>query len=162
MADTLSIISVISFIAAGLFFVIAVIMWFLFKIPSVIGDLSGRNARISIEQMRKNNEKNGNKSYKSSTVNVAGEKFTEPAQEKKREANDNLETGLLRDGKAVSQQGQATELLNNTEVTGLLEDEGATVPLVENGRKTKGKRTGGITLIMLEEIMLVHTEEVIE
>lgn len=36
----------------------------LFKIPIVIGDLSGRTAKKSIERMRLNNEKTGNKSYK--------------------------------------------------------------------------------------------------
>jgi len=38
--------------AAGVFAALAVILWFVFRIPTVAGDLSGRNARKSVEQMR--------------------------------------------------------------------------------------------------------------
>lgn len=59
MAETLSMISKISFVAAGICLVVAIILFIRFKIPDVIGDLSGRNARKSIEQMRALNEKSG-------------------------------------------------------------------------------------------------------
>ena len=52
MAETLSMISKISFVAAEICLVVAIILFIRFKIPDVIGDLSGRNARKSIEQMR--------------------------------------------------------------------------------------------------------------
>ena len=64
------VVSVIFFIAAGVFAVLAIALWFLFKIPIVIGDLSGRTAKKSIERMRLNNEKTGNKSYKTSKSNL--------------------------------------------------------------------------------------------
>ncbi len=48
MAETLSNISTISFIAVLVFTVLAIVQWFFFKIPTVIGDLSGRNAKKSI------------------------------------------------------------------------------------------------------------------
>ena len=69
-------ISVIFFIAAGVFAVLAIALWFLFKIPIVIGDLSGRTAKKSIERMRLNNEKTGNKSYKTSKSNLERGKLT--------------------------------------------------------------------------------------
>lgn len=59
MAETLSMISKISFVAAGICLVVAIILFIRFKIPNVIGDLSGKNARKSIEQMRLLNEKVG-------------------------------------------------------------------------------------------------------
>ena len=55
MAETLSLISLISFLAAGVFAVLAVVLWFVFHIPTVAGELSGRTARKSIERMRKSN-----------------------------------------------------------------------------------------------------------
>ncbi len=53
MAETLSMISLISFLAAGVFAILAVILWFVFRIPTVAGELSGRIAKKSIERMRK-------------------------------------------------------------------------------------------------------------
>lgn len=76
MADILNTVSVIFFIAAGVFAVLAIALWFLFKIPIVIGDLSGRTAKKSIERMRLNNEKTGNKSYKTSKSNLERGKLT--------------------------------------------------------------------------------------
>ena len=59
MAETLSMISLISFLAAGAFAILAVILWFVFRIPTVAGELSGRIAKKSIERMRKSNEEAG-------------------------------------------------------------------------------------------------------
>ena len=52
MAETLSMLSIISFIIAGIAFVAAVFLWILFKIPRIIGDLSGRNARKTVAKVR--------------------------------------------------------------------------------------------------------------
>ena len=54
MSDILNIISLVSFVLAGILLVLAVVLFFVFKIPSVWGDLSGKNARKSIERMRQN------------------------------------------------------------------------------------------------------------
>ena len=43
MAETLSMVSMVSFVAAGVCLALTVILWFAFRIPNVIGDLSGRN-----------------------------------------------------------------------------------------------------------------------
>ena len=40
MAETLSMVSMVSFIAAGVCLALTVILWFAFRIPNVIGDLS--------------------------------------------------------------------------------------------------------------------------
>ena len=82
MAETLSMVSMVSFVAAGVCLALTVILWFAFRIPNVIGDLSGRNARKSIERMRKSNENTGRKSYRSSAVNAARSKLTEAMTER--------------------------------------------------------------------------------
>ena len=50
MADTLSLLSVIAFVIAGVSLAVAIFLWFFFHISSVIGDLSGRTDRKSIEK----------------------------------------------------------------------------------------------------------------
>ena len=52
MAETLSMLSIISFIVAGVALAVAIFLWIFFKIPRVVGDLSGRNARKSVARVR--------------------------------------------------------------------------------------------------------------
>lgn len=101
MADILHTLSIISYILAVLFVVLAIVLWFIFKIPNVIGDLSGRNAKKSIARMRQNNEKTGDKSYRASEKNLA-------------RGHDEQATGLLLD-----------------DATGLLDESGETAALKE-------------------------------
>ena len=174
-AEILSLISTISFVVAAISFVLAVFFWFNFKIPSVIGDLSGRTAKKSIARMRANNERAGGQGYKPSTVNVGRGKLTDTMQHSRKLANDVKkndtkkktrvadvmpETGLLETNKAVTADSQQTDFLEDYEATGLLLDEDATAPLYEEP-KSITKRTGGKKLKMLDEVMLIHTNEVI-
>ena len=62
-ADILAKVSLASYIIAGVLLVIAIFLWFFFKIPSVMGDLSGRTAKKSIEKMRQTNAGSGNKAF---------------------------------------------------------------------------------------------------
>ncbi len=64
-------------IACSIFFVIAVILFFVLNIPKVISDLSGRTARKAIENIRMQNEQSGNKTYQSSSVNLKRGKLTD-------------------------------------------------------------------------------------
>ena len=177
-AEILSLISTISYVIAAISFVLAVFFWFNFKIPSVIGDLSGRTAKKSIARMRASNERAGGQGYKPSTTNASRGKLTDtmqhsrklagdakkkPAAEpkKKTQAEDVMpETGLLATNKAVVADGQQTDLLEGSEATGLLADEDATAPLHDEPKPII-KRTGGKKLTMLDEVMLIHTDEVI-
>lgn len=77
MAETLSTISLIAYIISAVFFVLAIVLFIVFKIPAVIGDLSGKNARKSIERIRLNNVRTGDKSYRSSKTNIERGKLTE-------------------------------------------------------------------------------------
>lgn len=64
-------------IACGIFFVIAVVLFFTLKIPKVISDLTGRTARKAIENIRMQNEQSGDKTYQSSAVNLERGKLTD-------------------------------------------------------------------------------------
>lgn len=174
MAQTLQTLSIISFAVAGLCLVLAVFFWFFFKIPSVIGDLSGRTARKSIAKMRAANEKTGVKSYKESKTNAERGKLTGTMPDsgklnKKNSTpiNGQPETGLLSDNKAEGLESEATGVLDeetgmlDSETTGLLVDENATAPL-DTPTQRAVVRTGGKKIEILEEIMFIHTEEVIE
>lgn len=173
MADILSIVSLVSFILSGVAFVLAILFFILFRIPSVIGDLSGRTARKSIAKMRVANEKTGVKSYKESKTNVERGKLTGTMPDsgklnKKNSApvDGQPETGLLADNKAEGLESEATGVLDEetgmleSEATGLLVDENATAPLTAPAQKPF-VRSGGKKIVMLEEVMFIHTEEVI-
>lgn len=64
-------------IACGIFFVIAVVLFFALRIPSIISDLTGRTARKAIENIRLQNEQSGEKTYQSSAVNLERGKLTD-------------------------------------------------------------------------------------
>ena len=164
MAQTLQTLSIISFAVAGVCFVLAIFFWFFFKIPTVIGDLSGRTARKSIAKMRAANEKTGTKSYKESKTNAERGKLTGTMPDV---ADDGKpETGLLAENKADGLESEATGVLDEatgileSETTGLLIDENATAPL-DTPAHQHPTRTGGKKLEMVEEVMFVHTDEVI-
>lgn len=159
MAEILSILSLVSFIISGLCFVLAIFFFIKFGIPTVIGDLTGRTARKSIAKMRESNKKSGNKSYKPSTANVNRGKITDTMPDSgkidknnKASENEHPETGLLNTNKA--------ELNENIEATGLLNEDEET-SLLEHSKHNEVKKVGGINLNMLDEVMLIHTNEVI-
>ncbi len=166
MAEILSMISLISFCAAGVSMLLAVIFFIKFKIPSVIGDLSGRNARRSIEQLRETNLKSGNRSYKPSRINLERGKLTETMQgQKKIESSkdagdeDRPETGLLEENPTAPVYSEETAPLTDELSTDVLVDDNETV-LLETPDST-GQRSGGVEISIIEEIMYVHTDEAI-
>ncbi len=167
MAETLSTLSIISFVIAGLCLGIAVFLWFFLKIPNVIGSLSGRTARKSIAKMRESNEKNGAFAYRSVSANAKPDFITKNTastveNEEVESVEDDLrpETGLLTDNKNDYFEAEETGMLE-VEETALLTDEDATVPLDLPQQAIAGN-TDRKKLIMLDEVMLIHTEEVIE
>lgn len=123
----------------------------LFKIPIVIGDLSGRTAKKSIERMRLNNEKTGNKSYKTSKSNLERGKLTGTMEGMKQSDEANAETGLLNENLARDFDDQATEILVEDE-TMLLDGNAKTAPL---------DSANAITIKLIDSVKIIHTEEVI-
>ena len=48
--------SLISYILSAIFLIVSVVLFFVFDIRKIIGDLSGANARKAIENIQKQNE----------------------------------------------------------------------------------------------------------
>lgn len=168
-AEILSLISLISYIIAGIAAVLAVFFWFFFKIPAVIGDLSGRTAKKSIARKRASNERSGGKGYQPSATNANRGKLTdtmqhsrklkdEPKKAKPVDESQMPETGLLKSNTAQTARSTETELLGDTANLETTADE--TAELVSNGAVGQA-RTGGVKLTMLDEVVLTHTDEVI-
>lgn len=171
MAETLSTLSIVAFISAGVFFLFAAFFWFFFRIPSVIGDLSGRTARKSIAKMRMANEKSGLKSYKTSKTNASRGKLTSEAGEETNASREkNLkrpETGVLEENREREYITFQTEKMSEDSTERLdvnFEDmsgsEEETMPLNLSGRSGQ-RRDRGVQLAMIEQVMIIHTDEVI-
>ena len=159
MAETLSLISVISFVLAAVFLIVAVILWFVFNIPLVVGDLSGRNAKKSIENMRRNNENSGKKAYKPSKKNEERGKLTSTMHgiDKNVENGEDYETGLLHENLAKTRNEQETGILID-DTTGLLTEDNETALLVEEEPFVK-RSPSKIKIKLLQETIYIHTEE---
>ena len=171
MAQLLQTLSIISFAVAGLCLVLAILFWFFFKIPTVVGDLSGKTARKSIAKMRAANEFSGPKSYKESKTNTERGRLTspipnptsepttplppQPQQQSVAFGGVTLETSILTNNKAETYDTSETTTLSEetaylgSEETVALSPERPSVPI------------GGKKLELLEEVMLIHTNEVI-
>ncbi|MBR3761310.1 MAG: hypothetical protein IKK59_01060 [Lachnospiraceae bacterium] len=75
--ELLQTLSLVSYILAGVFLLVAIALFFLLDVRKLIGDISGANARKAIENIRQQNESSGDKAYKPSPVNMARGKLTE-------------------------------------------------------------------------------------
>lgn len=66
-----------SAVLACIMLIVSILIFVLLKIPVVIGDLSGANARKAINKIRIQNENSGDKTYKSSLINKERGKLTD-------------------------------------------------------------------------------------
>lgn len=64
-------------ILGGVMLAVSVVLFFVLKIPKVIGDLSGATARKAIKNIREQNEASGDKIYKASAYNEARGRLTD-------------------------------------------------------------------------------------
>lgn len=81
MAQVYRVVSASAFALAGVSGLLAVFLWFKLGIWKLIGDLSGRNARRSIEQMREQREKTKRFQYCPDEAERPGQKTVEWKQE---------------------------------------------------------------------------------
>ena len=86
----------------------------------------------------------------------------EQATEEIKPVGDMPETGLLAENRAKGTEESGTELLAKEEPTGVLFDENATEPLTDHPNGVKQHVVKGKKLQMIEEVILIHTDEVIE
>ena len=118
--EMLNTLSMAAFIASAVVFLVAVALFFLLDIPKVVGELSGRTAKKSIQQIQEHNKNNsGNlihsakqnphvtKPGKTGRVGVGTEKFSTSALESK-----NNETTVLVNKETTPAASSETTVLN--------------------------------------------------
>ena len=152
MASTFGTISIVLFVLAAVCLAFGIFAFITFRIPSIIGDLTGRNARKSIEQMRESNEKGRKKSYRSHPVASARGTITEPIEESRQEKRDGGSKETYAGINAtirLNYNASGTEILGGS--TEVLSEDIAYTALNEIPVKMK----------MIQDIVLIHTEEVI-
>ena len=142
--------AVTAFVIAGILLVLAVMLFFVFKIPAVIGDLSGRTAQRAIENIRHQNE-----------ISAAGGKIYSGALTDKMSRSGRLiihHTAPLISGARTEKiatdnlNPNATECnLPESETTILNESFGETSVLSEH--------TFSETVVLSPDMMTNHTEE---
>lgn len=184
MVETLSTISIICFVASGVCLVAAIIIFIVFRIPSVIGDLSGRTARKSVARYRTSKERAGAGLYKTDTVEADGEHFriNESQVENgrytdsvgpKAEMADKVSGYDPEEGTTQLDRGEenTTSLYDGEEATRPLNTGGeGTMPLYDSNETTPlysymkpdaPQGSGGRKIDMLDEVIIVHTNEVV-
>lgn len=136
-AGTYTLLSYIAYGAAGLMVVLAVLFFFLFKIPEVIGDLSGRTARKNIAKIRSANERSGDKSFTPGRVNEDRGKLTKSMRLDETGAKGTVDLKSSQNTTRLAGEGAATtDLLNDRggfirEETDVLPGTDETTPLTK-------------------------------
>ena len=180
MADTLSSLSVVAFVLAGVFFAAAIALFVVLKIPKVIDYFTNRSAKKSVKQMVSiGGAASKVPSFQTSAGNKARGKLTEQVEvtppPKRKTAklqngsatqpsgthNGRPETGLLSEKDSHTAYLDPTEelvvdLASETESL----DEYATSVLPETIEKVAGNRPR-IEMTKIDEVTLIHTAEVI-
>mgnify|MGYP004474332519 CR=1 FL=1 len=137
-------------IACVVMLIVSVILFITLKIPNVIGDLSGRNARKAIENIRKQNEATGEKGYKSSAVNLERGKLTDKISL----------SGNIKRQENVDGFGMPTEKISTSKLeTTVLNDASAETTVLS--QYTAGETTLLNQFMVIEEITFIHTNEFI-
>lgn len=105
-------------ILSGVMLAISILVFFVLKIPTVIGDLTGANARKAIENIRSHNESTGEKTYRTSQVNRERGRLTDkitPSGRLERQRTGSLH-GAMGTEKIGTQQLNIVEAGNETTV----------------------------------------------
>lgn len=167
-ANTWLIVAIAGFAVAGAAAVTAAVLFFVLHIRSVIGDLSGKTVAREIKAMRESNEQSGDKSFRSSRVNLERGRLTEKVEDAgggrtrgmpgtdELAATDKL-TGQKRPPAAATapQQEDATTLLREEGTTVLTADETTVLEesVIRNEERTK------VAFKVKRSIIEIHTEE---
>lgn len=155
MAEILSILSLVSYILAASFLILTVYLWFRFDIPKVYDDLTLKSAKKRIAQIHAGNEQ--------AAEEKSDKKPQKPFMGKRAAANP--ETGLLAESSTADEEDSAatemlTKPLEDTAATELMDlPTGLLGSDPEPQPAAPAKRTGGVELTLLEEVILVHTDE---
>lgn len=160
--ETLSTLSIVSFIAAGVLLFAAIALFFLFDVPKLIGDISGSTARKAIEAIRQQNENTGDKAYKPSPVNIARGKVTDKIspsgnlQQRSGGLSIGAQTEKFATTELAASAAEATTILRSADETTLLDgtESGVTTILSDqasvicNEQNTQDKITATVDVEM--------------
>ena len=159
MADLIEKLSIIAFVAAGCCLLLTILIWFRFRILSVINDLSGKTAKRAIAQIRENNLRTGNKAYHPGIVNLNRGPLTTPMPEVSATPTEKLPDDQV--GKPVPetilyQDAGKTQILLASEA-----DRGTTVLNQDVNNIADTSERPKVELTILEQVVMIHTNEVI-
>ena len=129
--EALELIALICFIIAGLFLVTAVILFFVLKIPAVVGNLTGSTAKKAIEEMRKQNQ---------SAID---------AERKKGSSQVNVDRGHVTD--KITKSGNLVHVTNDIEGIGQTTKMDTTLLTEEAVASYMGGLTAGATTVLSQE-----------
>lgn len=159
MADLIEKLSIIAFVAAGCCLLLTILIWFRFRILSVINDLSGKTAKRAIAQIRENNLRTGNKAYHPGIVNLNRGSLTTPMPEVSATPTEKLPDDQV--GKPVPetilyQEAGKTQILLASEA-----ERGTTVLNQDVNNIADTSERPKVELTILEQVVMIHTNEVI-
>ena len=159
MADVMHSLSIVLFVLSGVFVALTIILFKAFNVPNLIGDLSGRNARKSIALMRKENEKKLER--KKTYVTPANSCKQETRGQRLNVLNDSgFGTEVLSENSVQIHSNMETALLESGNTESMMAELGETMPL-SNGVIPAIKPVPSISVSLLEEELLIHTDETI-
>ena len=159
MADLIEKLSIIAFVAAGCCLLLTILIWFRFRILSVINDLSGKTAKRAIAQIRENNLRTGNKACHPGIVNLNRGPLTTPMPEVSATPTEKLPDDQV--GKPVPetilyQEAGKTQILLASEA-----ERGTTVLNQDVNNIADTSERPKVELTILEQVVMIHTNEVI-
>ena len=159
MADLIEKLSIIAFVAAGCCLLLTILIWFRFRILSVINDLSGKTAKRAIAQIRENNLRTGNKAYHPGIVNLNRGPLTTPMPEVSATPTEKLPDDQV--GKPVPetilyQEAGKTQILLASEA-----ERGTTVLNQDVNNIADTSERPKVELTILEQVVMIHTNGVI-
>lgn len=147
-----------STIACGVMTVASAILFFVLRIPRVISDLTGRTARKAIEDIRRQNEQSGDKTYRSSAVNQKRGKLTDKISPSGRiiaRGSSPFGTGTITE--KIFVQPSYTDPSNNTTI--LEQGEYTTVLSPESGSTGSNTENAAGSSLCSETTILQQEEE---
>lgn len=157
-------ISVVAFVLAGIFAVVALILWFTLGVRGIIDDLSGKKAERQIRELREQNVQSQMADRKNRVVYTAStDKSTSRLVfGKRKETTSQLTAPLQKHGNETVYQKEEDTVLLQEEATSILEEEESTTVLSEEEGTTvldekEVTLQNGYSLVLNE--IVVHTKE---
>ena len=153
MVQTYRLIFIIGAVLAGVFLILAAILFFALRIPAVIGNLSGATARKAIRNIREGTVNSGEGKHGEGAV--TGELSKTPRHREKKEAAPPREKASAHKSRQTRRAAEETSLLNGGDETVMLRGGGETTVL---DGETTVLQSGGETELLSGETTILRDE----